>query len=369
MQYTNRHGVVTISYTSLGAQLQEKLCGVCQAIEPDAEVYAYGNRKANEYTHDAGAIATFEKTEDILERHFDTAEVILFISAAGIAVRKIAPYLKSKTTDPAVLCMDEGGKFVIPLVSGHLGGSNAWAQKIAERIGATAVITTATDGRGVFAVDLFAKENGLMIEDSSKIKEVSARLLAGESVGIYSDAAIGGKVPEGLVYCRTECDTTESLGARPECGITITENAMLPQQFDIECRMIPKNLVLGIGCRKKTPADALEEFIRKVMEKNGLDIRRVCAVASIDIKKEEEGILEAARHLGVPFHVYDAETLRACEGKFTASAFVEAQVGVDNVCERSSMYAAGAGAELIVRKTAADGMTVSVAAQEVHMDW
>ncbi len=107
MQHINRHGVVTISYTSLGAQLQGKLCGVFQAIEPDAEVYAYGNRKANEYTHDAGTIATFDKTEDILERHFDTAELILFISATGIAVRKIAPYLKNKTTDPAVLCMDE----------------------------------------------------------------------------------------------------------------------------------------------------------------------------------------------------------------------------------------------------------------------
>ena len=361
MQYTNRHGVVTISYTSLGAQLQGKLCGVFQAIEPDAEVYAYGYRKANEYTHNAGTIATFEKTEDILERHFDTAELIVFISATGIAVRKIAPYLKSKTTDPAVLCMDEMGRFVIPLVSGHLGGANAWAQKIAERIGATAVITTATDIEKVFAVDLFAKKNGLLIADSSRIKEVSARLLAGEKVGICTNYAIGGNVPEGLVYCKKH--------DRPECGITITENAMLPQQFDIECRLIPKNLVLGIGCRKKTPADALEEFIRKVMEKNGLDIRRVCAVASIDIKKEEEGILEAARHLGVPFQVYDAETLRSCEGKFTASAFVEAQVGVDNVCERSSMYAAGAGAELLVRKTAADGMTVSVAAQEVHLDW
>ncbi len=361
MQCTNRHGVVTISYTSLGAQLQGKLGGVFQAIEPDAEVYAYGYRKAKEHTDDAETIDTFEKTEDILERHFDMAEVILFISAAGIAVRKIAPYLKSKTTDPAVLCMDEMGRFVIPLVSGHLGGANAWAQKIAEQIGATAVITTATDGRGIFAVDLFAKKNGLLIADSSRIKEVSARLLAGEKVGICTNYAIGGNVPEGLVYCKKH--------DRPKCGITITENAMLPQQFDIECRMIPKNLVLGIGCRKKTSADALEEFIRKVMKKNGLDIRRVCAVASIDIKKEEEGILEAARHLGVPFQVYDAETLRSCEGKFTASAFVEAQVGVDNVCERSSMYAAGAGAELLVRKTAADGMTVSVAAQEVHLDW
>ena len=361
MQNNSRHGIVIISYTGAGAQLQEKLVRILGGMVPEEDVYQFGYRKPETDFSDANSIAVFSKTEEILDQHFDTAELIVFISATGIAVRKIAPYLKSKTTDPAVLCMDEMGRFVIPLVSGHLGGANAWAQKITDVTGAVAVITTATDIEKVFAVDLFAKKNGLLIVDSSRIKEVSARLLAGEKVGICTNYAIGGNVPEGLVYCKKH--------DRPECGITITENAMLPQQFDIECRMMPKNLVLGIGCRKKTPADALEEFIRKVMEKNGLDIRRVCAVASIDIKKEEEGILEAAGHLGVPFQVYDAETLRSCEGKFTASAFVEAQVGVDNVCERSSMHAAGAGAELLVRKTAADGMTVSVAAQEVHLDW
>ena len=386
MQYTNRHGVVTISYTSLGAQLQEKLRNVFQAIEPDAEVYAYGNRKANEYTHDVGTIATFDKTEDILDQHFDKAELIVFISAAGIAVRKIAPYLKNKTTDPAVVCMDEGGKFVIPLVSGHLGGANAWAQKIAERIGATAVITTATDGRGIFAVDLFAKENGLLIEDSSKIKEVSARLLAGERVGICSDVAIGGKVPEGLVYCRTECVIEESSGARPECGITITEDSNLPQQFKVECRLLPKNLVLGIGCRRGTNAGKLESFVLDILKQNGLDVRRVCAVTSIDIKKEETAIVALAKHLGVPFAVYSAEQLKACKGEFSASAFVEAQVGVDNVCERSAICTAeefentnskrnapdqgtqsdperiaGERTRLVLKKTVGEGMTLAVA--------
>ncbi len=349
MQKYNRNQIVTISYTAAGAQLQERLDAVVKEIAPECEVVSFAFKKEGQ---------TFVKTEEILDRHFDTACLILFISATGIAVRKIAPYLKSKTTDPAVLCMDETGKFVIPLVSGHLGGANEWAQKISGRIGTTAVITTATDIEKVFAVDLFAKKNGLRIADSSKIKEVSSRLLAGENVGICSDWEIGGKVPEGLVYCDRKDVATEW----PECGITITEHVRLPQQFAIECRLIPKDLILGIGCRKGTPAENMERFVRETLEQNGWDLRDVCAVASIDIKKEEAGIVALTEKLGVPFLVFDAEQLKNCKGEYTVSSFVAAQVGVDNVCERSAMCVAGDGGRLLLKKTASEGMTLAVAA-------
>ncbi|MBR3102464.1 MAG: cobalt-precorrin 5A hydrolase [Lachnospiraceae bacterium] len=358
MQNNSRHGIVIISYTGAGAQLQQKLGRILVGMVPEEDVYQFGYRKPETDFSDANSIAVFSKTEEILDQHFDTAELIVFISATGIAVRKIAPYLKSKTTDPAVLCMDETGKFVIPLVSGHLGGANEWAQKIEERTGATAVITTATDIEKVFAVDLFAKKNGLRIADSSKIKEVSSRLLAGEKVGICSAYEIGGKVPEGLVYCDRKDVATE----RPECGIMITEHVRLPQQFAIECRLIPKDLILGIGCRKGTPAENMERFVRETLEQNGWDLRDVCAVASIDIKKEEAGIVALTEKLGVPFLVFDAEQLKNCKGEYTASSFVAAQVGVDNVCERSAMCVAGDGGRLLLKKTASEGMTLAVAA-------
>ena len=350
--------IVIISYTTAGAQLQERIAAVVKEISPECETVSFAYKTAER---------TFTKTEEILDRYFDTVQLIVFISATGIAVRKIAPYLKSKTTDPAVLCMDEAGRFVIPLVSGHLGGANDWAKKIAEQIGAVAVITTATDVEKVFAVDLFAKKNGLRIADSNMIKEVSARLLAGETVGICSAYEIGGKVPEGLIYCNIE--DRVSVDARPECGITITENANLPKQFEIECRLFPKNLVLGIGCRKGISAEKLECFVKETMAQNGLDLRSVRAVASIDLKKEEAGICALASKLDVPFLVFPAEELQACSGDFTASAFVAEQVGVDNVCERSAVCAAGAGAKLLLKKTASEGMTLAAASLMLRINY
>ena len=128
MQNNSRHGIVIISYTGAGAQLQQKLGRILVGMVPEEDVYQFGYRKPETDFSDVNSIAVFSKTEEILDQHFDTAELIVFISATGIAVRKIAPYLKSKTTDPAVLCMDEMGRFVIPLISGHLPGyrSRCW---------------------------------------------------------------------------------------------------------------------------------------------------------------------------------------------------------------------------------------------------
>ena len=106
--------------------------------------------------------------------HFPVCDALIFVGAAGIAVRAIAPHVRHKAQDPAVIVADECGKYVIPILSGHLGGANALARRIAESIGAEAVITTATDLRGAFAVDLWAKEHGMIIRQPERIKQVSA---------------------------------------------------------------------------------------------------------------------------------------------------------------------------------------------------
>lgn len=382
MQNNSRHGIVIISYTGAGAQLQEKLGRILGGMVPEEDVYQFGYRKAETDFSDANSIAVFSKTEEILDQHFDTAELIVFISATGIAVRKIAPYLKSKTTDPAVLCMDEMGRFVIPLVSGHLGGANAWAQKITDVTGAVAVITTATDIEKVFAVDLFAKKNHLRIIDTGMIKEVSARILAGEPVGICSDRKIEGDLPEGLIIIRNDPNRTQTdpenpvndfskkedtddailCKDHPQCGITITADPDAPKRFAVECRLLPDRLVLGIGCRKGKDPAALKAFVSDVLAQYGLSSFAIARIASVDVKKEEPALLELAKEWKVPLETFSAQQLQKEEGTFSASAFVAEQVGVDNVCERSAVCAAGPGAHLLVRKTARDGMTLAIAA-------
>lgn len=278
---------------------------------------------------------------------------IVFVGAVGIAVRSIAPFLTSKAKDPAVIVLDEEGAFCIPLLSGHLGGANAFAQWLAGQIGAIPVITTATDRKKRFAVDLFAKENGLKISDLKLAKEISAALLAGKNIPVYCEKKLPEMLPEGLYRCEDLARET----ARP--GIYIGIKTC--REEDV-LSLIPEAVTVGIGCRRGARKKQIDSCVRAACET--ADIREVAIgqAASIDLKAKEPGILEWCEDAEIPFVTYSAERLKRVEGMFSASAFVEKTTGVDNVCERSALLASGG--ELIQKKTAADGVTAALAVKE-----
>ncbi len=279
----------------------------------------------------------------LYEEAFASSEALVFISSCGIAVRSIAPYIKSKTTDPAVVVIDETGRFVISLLSGHIGGANALAERIAKSIGATPVITTATDSNGRFSVDQWAKTHGFAISDMGMAKAVSAAILEGD-IPLKSDFPISGGLPPGLK------------AGDGETGIYITYKTAEP--FKNTLRLIPKCVVLGVGCRRGTPMKNIKNAVDTVLFENGIDPRAVKSAASIDLKKDEAGLLGYCREKGLPISFYSADELNAVEGDFTASGFVKSVTGVDNVCERAAMICAD---ELIVKKTAENGVTVAAA--------
>ncbi len=279
---------------------------------------------------------------------FGAADALLFCCASGIAVRAVAPHVKDKRTDPAVLVLDEGGRFVIPLLSGHLGGANALALALAKKLGATAVLTTATDVNGLFAVDVFARDNGLFIEDMALAKAVSAALLAGETVGFRADLPVDGPLPKGL--------TTGDA----DLGIYVSAQNQRP--FPRTLRLVPRRYGVGLGCRRgKSEAD-LEGFLRENLENCGVGLHELRALASIDIKKDEPGLLALADRLGLPFLTYSAQALQAAPGAFTPSAFVREVTGVDSVCERAAVLSCGGA--LVVKKIAENGMTFALAKKE-----
>lgn len=281
---------------------------------------------------------------------FSWADAIVFVSSCGIAVRKIAPFVQDKRTDPAVVCMDELGTFVIPLLSGHIGGANALARRLAAELNAVPVITTATDIHGKFSVDAWAAERGYRIGSMKAAKAVSAAILEGD-VPLCSDFPIVTPLPAGVVS-----------GATGPIGIYLTYRQEDP--FENTLRIIPPVLHLGIGCRKNTPCGAIRDAVNRVLERHGLDIRAVKQAASIDLKAGEPGLLEYCREQKIPISFYTPEKLGSVEGDFTASAFVRETTGVDNVCERASKI----GAEtIIVRKTAVNGVTVAVAAENLEV--
>lgn len=284
---------------------------------------------------------------------FAQDDALIFIGACGIAVRAIAPFVRDKRTDPAVLCVDELGRFVIPLLSGHIGGANDLARTLSDRIGAMCVVTTATDVHKRFSVDAWAARQGLLIDDMRAAKAVSAAILEG-AVPLKSDFPIAARLPAGVVPGET--------GA---VGIYLT--AGLGHPFETTLRLIPRVLILGIGCRKGVSAEAVAQAVSRTLADAGLDIRAVKCAASIDIKREEPGLLEYCQEAGLPIRFYPAQTLMEVEGDFTSSEFVKKTTGADNVCERAAMVEAR---RLLVRKTALNGVTVAVAAEnwEAHFE-
>lgn len=285
------------------------------------------------------------------------SEILVFVGATGIAVRAIAPFVKSKTTDPAVIVLDEKGQFCIPLLSGHIGGANAFAAAITDSTGSIPVVTTATDINSLFAVDVFAKNNALQIDNMKLAKEVSAALLCGIRVGIYSELPLEGELPKGLVLCENQAEAKER---ELSLGIYIGYHTK-GEIFSRELRLIPGIIAVGMGCRRDTPPEPVRELFAQVMKEEKLEPRAVNCLASIDIKKDEPGLKALAEELKVPFLTYSAQELQAAEGDFTPSSFVSSITGVDNVCERSAVLASGNG-RLIRKKTPLNKVTAAVAA-------
>lgn len=286
-----------------------------------------------------------ESLSEWTKKAFETSGAVIFIGAAAIAVRAIAPYIKSKLTDPAVLAADEAGRYVIPLLSGHIGGANGLAQRLAKLLGAEAIITTATDSRGIFAVDTWAANGGYAIANPEEIKYISAALLDGDSVGLMSDFEISGDLPEGVIRAKDG-----------RIGICVSGEDKTP--FTRTLRLIPKRYVIGVGSRR----DACKGALTELFETLGIDRRAVSAVATIDIKRNERSVTALAEYLGAELLTYSADELNRAEGDFSASEFVKSTVGTDNVCERA---AAVSGGRIIIRKTRGRGVTIAAS----ELDW
>lgn len=337
---------------------------------------------------------TFPSARSLLEQEWNRTNAFIFVSAMGIVVRQIAPFLKDKTKDPAVLVLDEAAQFVIPVLSGHIGGSVALSRQMAEFLGAQAVITTATDVEGCFAVDVFAERNHLRICDLAAAKAVSAAILRGETVEICTEIKVSGDVPKGIKFRGVSHDSFECdcLSDETTAGSFFINNICFQCADGKTCVLTPRGYIVGIGCKKGKSADDLEGMLRQICEQNQIGTEQIAGIASIDVKREEAGIWELSRRLGVPYEVFPAEELEQIDESVSASEFVRQTVGVDNVCERSALClamrwcgqcsgddrvmgstyvdvdddskedtTASASCRLKVRKQAQDGMTMAVA--------
>ncbi len=279
---------------------------------------------------------------------FAEADALLFIGSAGIAVRAIAPYLRSKTSDPAVVAVDETGRFAISLLSGHIGGANQLAKRIAALVNATPVVTTATDLNHVFAVDDWAARRGLTIANPEKIKTVSAALLSGKTAALASAFPLAGPLPNSVELDAGEPDIVIDISCRQ------AETALI---------IVPPALALGIGCRKGTETAAIDQAVKAWCAQEQFYFQAIAKICSIDLKKEENSLLEFCRCHGFPFETFPADCLAVQPGSFSRSEFVEKTTGVDNVCERAAVAGANGG-RLLTGKSVINGITLAAAAMD-----
>lgn len=332
---------VVFAYSRQGCNTARK---VLEKLEGECSAYTMARFE------EKGFLPIPRPSKPLYEECFSGTDAMIFVGSCGIAVREIAPYVKDKRTDPAVICIDELGKFVIPLLSGHIGGANALAMKLAEMLHGVPVITTATDINAKFSVDAWAVQNGFTISNMQTAKAVSAAILE-ENIPLTSDFPVMTELPSGV-----------AAGSSGKVGICLTYQEKEP--FEKTLRLIPPVLHLGIGCRRGTEMPAIQEAVDTVMKAHCLDLRAVKCVASIDLKAEESGLLSFCRAHSWPVAFYSAGQLQAVEGEFTPSNLVQSITGVDNVCERAALIGAK---ELIVRKTAWNGVTVAVAIEHLEV--
>lgn len=406
---------------------------------------------------------------DWVESQFVSCDLLVFVGACGIAVRKIAPFIKDKKSDPAVLVVDDMGGNVISLLSGHIGNANAWTCLVADGIGANPVITTASDCHGKIAIDMFAVNNGLVITDFTLAKDIESALLDGEKIRLIIDedcaVKLAGDVPEEFINIeneisensresdnscknildkvetekeeekpdkigiikekdkaekaasvkekdkaeksetvknkeKTEKDEIEKDKYKPEkskirkiifkkeeneANRTVSTKSMINQianetnKFTIrigikdsysdlheendELMLVPRNIVLGVGCRRGKEKQEIVNMIRKFLRLNNISEKAIFTIASIDLKKDEEGLILAAEEFNAKTRFFSADELGKVESVSESSEFVKKITGVDNVCERAAILGSDFG-RLICTKYKEDGVTVAAAIME-----
>jgi cobalt-precorrin 5A hydrolase len=299
----------------------------------------------------------FGHISEVFPSAWRECDSIICIMGCGIAVRMVSPLLEDKTVDPAVVVLDQDGRFAVSLVSGHIGGANELAREVASITGGQAVITTASDLQDKPAVDLAAKSAGLRIENSGILSRIQAAILDGEPLWIFD--------PDGLLLKHLPADhglrvisAAGDLGPlRASLGIWVSE---LLSPRNVRClNLRPANLVIGIGCNRGTPAEEIVGFIEKKLKENRLAPLSIKHFATLDIKSNERGLLDAARVFDRPIHFCAREEIEGIVVP-NPSETVARHVGARSVCEASALWTAGTQ-ELLVPKTKARNCTLAVA--------
>ncbi|WP_457573250.1 cobalt-precorrin 5A hydrolase [Desulfolithobacter sp.] len=280
--------------------------------------------------------------ECVENRRYDA---LVCIMATGIVVRTVGPLLRDKQTDPAVVVCDEAGRFAVSLISGHLGGANTLAEQVADILGGQAVITTASDVLGKTPLDLWIREQGFVVSDRKGLTRIMGRLVNGETVRIWSEILLPDLPPD-----MQKTDDPGQADLLVTCRTDVATRGVL---------LHPKILVAGIGCNRNTPAREIEQALAEACTENNLALPSIARLASIDLKRDETGLLEFAGASGCPLVFFNRDQLNSVDNVSSSEAVLKA-TGAKGVAEPAAILAAENG-RLLVRKMKWANVTVAIA--------
>jgi cobalt-precorrin 5A hydrolase len=290
---------------------------------------------------------------------FHDYEGHIFIMATGIVVRVIAPLLRDKVRDPAVVVLDERAQHVISLLSGHLGGANDLAQKVAHIFGAVPVITTATDVHGVKAFDTAAVEKDLCIENQDSIKALNSALLEKKKIYLIDPMKIISSFYESIPFIEIFEDLLQVKGNIEKApAVYVGDQLVTPRAGFLVMR--PASLVAGIGCNRGTDFEELKEGLETVFEKFKLSIKSLRNLSTIELKKNEESLTKLGEILNIPIDYFSSKELGSVKGIENPSQMVKKYTGTEGVCETAALLSAGTG-RLLIPKQILKNMTLAVA--------
>ncbi len=381
--------IYVMAFTAAGLETAERLSGIFSQ-QKNAEVRFFAPARlaqAADLEAAAAELPAFSSSSlvEFTSLAFAEADHIIYIGAAGIAVRAIAPHLKSKDTDPGVIVMDEKAAYVIPILSGHIGGANALALDMARTLGAQAVITTATDVNGVIAIDSWAMQNHMKIDRIGNIKHISSAVLENRRIKLYTQcrgkfAVLKSEELKALYEGFEAADSLDSSNPSESSGsdvplVVITDSHSLIEdvrkRFPEALVLIPCVTFAGMGCRKDIDFLPAKELFDQALTELDLDVRAIRSLNSVDLKKDEKALLMLAEKYGIEFKTFSAEELMEAElhtdAEMSHSELVSRVAGAGNVCERAAVMGAVMGATgsesdiyIIMKKTKRNGVTIAV---------
>jgi len=317
-----------------------------------------------------GVIPLDKKLDEFVKATYNKVDAIVAVMATGIIIRAVAPCLENKLVDPAVVGVDASGRFAISLLSGHYGGANELTRLIADGIGATPVITTASDVIGKQSVDELARTLHFKIENPESLVAVNSAIVNDEKLVIVK---IGdAKIPKTAVlgFDVKQADTAEEAAEivnRYDAGAVITRETLPRNKFAKPVTFLqPLTVAVGLGARKEVDENVIVDAVKAALAKANVPLERVDRLATVSIKKDSQSMINAAEKLGLKLEFLDVDVLREFRhGDLSPdSEIVKRNIGVGGVCERAALIAAGKNTRLILKKTKLNGVTVAVAEGE-----